>query len=615
MGNTHCCDSDQTAIIITEAHLSDSNRWVVQWLDDKNILYNRYRYTKSHYQPKVLKKGEIQFTCYVRHCNHYIRIRQLETGRWVVTGWFDHDPNRNIAHIDRLHVRFTAQSAHLDNITELAKKESKTSGISTRAACESQILQNPKINQITSVQRLKRKIGTVRPETFEEFPPYPTCTASAAQSLKDYPIWKKNFYGHCKDILTKKISEFVDEKEENIKISINVKDFLKEAAMGQEEGIVKNQLQVASILEKLGEVQDVLKLLRMNVNGSDKHSDFLIDMRQDGSQMIFGSRCGYSILKSATLIGFDQLCRVVPSLNGIKCWQQAWIIHGVQESHSVDIQDESFPAFLCLMDDHTKESHDEIIQRLVDYAESNIDENFECLTSKEVRLMGDWSLAEHNSLGNSKYIQVKSDDYCAWHFINSVMDNMKDKKVIEYYYSDVMFRYFIRCFEILRAIHLDCALTALDLIRIKSWKQIKGSAKRAFRDFLDGHLIPNWRDRFGLDLLNCQGSFVMDNNLSEGYNLLTLMDIGVNEPWWPFLWNMKKYFAVIAARFETYKTNGFQRRRSVARRERCAALQNIWNKFEVLDRTNKDIVWKYVECLYFCWDNEYEKLNGLLNCL
>eukprot|EP01084_Bolivina_argentea_P186694 321734_1 len=36
---------------------------------------------------------------------------------------------------------------------------------------------------------------------------------------------------------------------------------------------------------------------------------------------------------------------------GVKCWQQAWIIHGVQESHSVDIQDESFPAFLCLMDD------------------------------------------------------------------------------------------------------------------------------------------------------------------------------------------------------------------------------------------------------------------------
>ena len=177
------------------------------------------------------------------------------------------------------------------------------------------------------------------------------------------------------------------------------------------------------------------------------------------------------------------------------------------------------------------------------------------------------------------------------------------------------FRRFIRYFETLRAIHFHCVHLAFDLIRTKSWTGISGSARSAFRDFFDEYLCPIWKDRYGLKLMNCQGSFVMDNNFSEGWNRKYLLDLGMRQNWWTFLWNLKRFMAVTNVKYDAFLTHGFNRKRSAARRDRCKALQRIWVKFEKLNRTNKDIVWKYVECLYLCWEGEYDSLNESLHVI
>ncbi len=41
--------------------------------------------------------------------------------------------------------------------------------------------------------------------------------------------------------------------------------------------------------------------------------------------------------------------------------------------------------------------------------------------------------------------------------------------------------------------------------------------------------------------------------------------------------------------------------------------QMIWEKFDTLDRTDEEIVWKYVNALYLCYEKEYDKLDDLMN--
>eukprot|EP01084_Bolivina_argentea_P074415 134998_1 len=106
---------------------------------------------------------------------------------------------------------------------------------------------------------------------------------------------------------------------------------------------------------------------------------------------------------------------------------------------------------------------------------------------------------------------------------------------------------------------------------------------------------------------------MMDNNHSEGWNRKALVDVGMRKSWWTFLWLLKQFFAVIASRYEAFEVRGFTRQRSADRKKRCGALLKIWNVFELLDRTNEEVVWKYVNCLYLCWENEYGKMEQLLN--
>ena len=130
--------------------------------------------------------------------------------------------------------------------------------------------------------------------------------------------------------------------------------------------------------------------------------------------------------------------------------------------------DENFPCFVTLMDDHNEASYDEILNKLMQYAKEHIDPKYARLTAKKVRIMGDWSMAEHKAMRHSQHIQIKSDDGCGWHLINAINDNMKTRNVIELYYHCEDFRRFIRYFETLRGIHFDCADVAFKLIRIKS---------------------------------------------------------------------------------------------------------------------------------------------------
>ncbi len=72
-------------------------------------------------------------------------------------------------------------------------------------------------------------------------------------------------------------------------------------------------------------------------------------MRKNGSQIIFGHRYSFEILKKCTCIGVDQLCGICPPLNNKKVFEQSWWLHGLFESNEIQIQDENFPAFCVLM--------------------------------------------------------------------------------------------------------------------------------------------------------------------------------------------------------------------------------------------------------------------------
>ncbi len=71
---------------------------------------------------------------------------------------------------------------------------------------------------------------------------------------------------------------------------------------------------------------------------------------------------------------------------------------------------------------------------------------------------------------------------------------------------------------------------------------------------------------------------------------------------------LETYFAIVEIKYERFKEKGFERKRSHQRIKRCNALQAIWAKFDLLDRNNRDIVRKYLNCLYLCWESRYDEL-------
>ncbi len=143
-----------------------------------------------------------------------------------------------------------------------------------------------------------------------------------------------------------------------------------------------------------------------------------------------------------------------------------------------------------------------------------------------------------------------------------------------------------------------------------SWR-----GKKAFRTLWDEYLYKVWLKRFGLTKINSQGFFVLDNNYSEGWNLKALIDLGIGNTFWSFTWELKRYMEVIAVKYDGFKEKGFQRKRSAQRIARCTALKAIWDKFDTLDRTQESVVWQYLQCLFLCWENEYDEVHKVLNSL
>ncbi len=212
-------------------------------------------------------------------------------------------------------------------------------------------------------------------------------------------------------------------------------------------------------------------------------------------------------------------------------------------------------------------------------------------------------------------MDVAANDYCRWHIVNAILDNVKSNGYYGLYCEDDLFRKYIRYFNCLTTIHLDCAELGASLILKNSWKEIKGKGRNVYRSFWNEHLDKQWLKKLGLVKLNSQGSYVLDNNYSEGWNRKTLMDLGRGNNFWTFIWNMKRFLAVIALKYERFELKGFERKRSNDRIERLTSLQLIWDTFEAMDRTKEEVVWKYLNCLYLCWDNEYDELRVLLNSL
>ncbi len=183
---------------------------------------------------------------------------------------------------------------------------------------------------------------------------------------------------------------------------------------------------------------------------------------------------------------------------------------------------------------------------------------------------------------------------------------MKSKGKWDNYLNNEKFREYIRKFESISTMHLDCCDIGVDIIKKDSWKDISGSDKLAFREFWNSYIDPTWEGK--LDKMNVQGSFVMDNNNAEGWNLKGLIDLGRGKDFWSFLFSLKRYFAVVSIKYERFKDKGFERQRSHQRIKRCKALQAVWTKFDLLDRTKRDIVRKYLDCLYLCWESRYEEM-------
>ncbi len=118
-----------------------------------------------------------------------------------------HDNKRKHKNIH--HQLYTPNTTHYENLRKIAKTQAVLTGRSKRHAVESQMLANPALSRYTSVSKMQCDIGKVQQtcECLVDYPELPSCQASAAQSLRDNPIWAKSFYAHCHHLLQTKMKE------------------------------------------------------------------------------------------------------------------------------------------------------------------------------------------------------------------------------------------------------------------------------------------------------------------------------------------------------------------------------------------------------------------------
>ena len=131
---------------------SSSTQYDIQLSGDRDTMFYDYHRYKLH-KPKLarLRMGEFQYACYVKKCNHRVRIRMTDGGRWVVSKYVMHDICNGRSHSDHHHTLHTPNRQHIGMITKVATQDAILTGKSTRNAAESQMLQNPNLNKLESV--------------------------------------------------------------------------------------------------------------------------------------------------------------------------------------------------------------------------------------------------------------------------------------------------------------------------------------------------------------------------------------------------------------------------------------------------------------------------------
>eukprot|EP01083_Nonionella_stella_P196880 724151_1 len=177
------CDSQHSFPKVTA-----ETRYDVQWLNNnQSVVFDYHRYDLSSYQPKTISKpDEYQLNCSTRGrgCNNYIRVRKMQN-KWECTYFAMHNTLKGQEHQQTHHSLITPGTKHIQDIQTCAQQDVLLHGSTARQSCESQMLQNPKLHQLLSVRTLQRKVGKITPKLIDEFPPLPTCRASAAQTLID----------------------------------------------------------------------------------------------------------------------------------------------------------------------------------------------------------------------------------------------------------------------------------------------------------------------------------------------------------------------------------------------------------------------------------------------
>jgi len=137
----------------SKCHQTPPSRYQIVFLDQQrqHIIYDNHRYGKFWRQPECLRKNEMQYKCYARNCNHYIRIRLTGGGRWIVSRYHMHDMDKGISHALVYHQIHSQNCQHAELIKKVTKQDAMLSGQPSREAVESQMLQNPALNQMESV--------------------------------------------------------------------------------------------------------------------------------------------------------------------------------------------------------------------------------------------------------------------------------------------------------------------------------------------------------------------------------------------------------------------------------------------------------------------------------
>ena len=345
-------------------------------------------------------------------------------------------------------------------------------------------------------------------------------------------------------------------------------------------------------------------------NSKGMDSFYFLGSNADGSLLVFGEETHFEILNGCELLLFDATFDSSPSFGNKILYDAQWIIHGVKESHKAGIASESFPTISVLMakgkGNHREEDYSEALTIL--FKAEN--EHGYDLSDKAHRGLADFETAERNGVLSKFNIITNKMECCGYHWVGCYQNGLKDHNLWEGHLNDYDFWKFNRTFMAMRDVPERRVHEAYNVMTQKINSNMPRKYRTAFTKFLNEYFVPTWMNgRYEISEWNGYRKQTKANNFAETQNWRIQCDVGVHEPFYLWLYKMKKYSAKTILKWNRFKENGFERNSSIKEHTKLLGLKKLWDK--VGDRRIE--LFEYMEgvsLLYSCKWTAFDKRFG-----